>query len=58
VNESGGAVTVIVARVGGSLRAGSVNYTTANGTAIAGKDYTAKSGTLNWADGNADNKRL
>lgn len=28
-----------------------VNYTTRNGTAIAGVEYTAKSGTLNFAIG-------
>jgi hypothetical protein len=33
-----------------------VNYATGNGTAIAGSDYTAKSGTLNWSDGDAANK--
>jgi hypothetical protein len=33
-----------------------VNYATANGTAQAPGDYTAKSGTLNWADGDSANK--
>lgn len=41
--------TVQVSRTGGSTQAISVNYATANGTAIAGTDYTATSGTLNWA---------
>jgi len=58
VGELAGAVTVSVARVDGSVGAASVNYATANGTAIAGLDYTATSGTLNWADGNADNKTV
>src|SRR6185436_11314867 len=29
----------------------SVQYAASNGTANAGQDYTAVSGTLNWADG-------
>jgi len=51
VLENGGAVTVTVARVSGSFGAASVNYATSNGTAIAGTNYTATSGTLNWIDG-------
>lgn len=34
-----------------STQAVTVNYATANGTAIAGRDYTAKSGTLTFAPG-------
>jgi hypothetical protein len=33
-----------------------VSYVTANGTAAAGSDYTAASGTLNWADGDSADK--
>jgi ribosomal protein L35AE/L33A len=51
VNENGGSVTITVNRVNGSNGAVSVGYATANGTAIAGNDYTAASGTLNFADG-------
>jgi hypothetical protein len=53
VNENAGTATISVTRSGGSDGAVSVNYTTANGSAIAGGDYTATSGTLTWADGDA-----
>ncbi len=43
--------TITVNRNAGSTGAISVNYATANGTATAGSDYAAASGTLNWADG-------
>jgi VCBS repeat-containing protein len=52
-NEGSGTATIAVARAGGSTGAVSVNYTTSNGTATAGSDYTAASGTLNWADGDS-----
>lgn len=51
VSETGGSLVVSVARSGGSAGAVSVLYATANGTAIAGQDYTATNGTLSWADG-------
>jgi photosystem II stability/assembly factor-like uncharacterized protein len=44
-------MTVTVQRVGGSTGSVSVDYATADGTAIAGQDYTATSGTLNFASG-------
>ncbi len=48
--------TVSVSRTGGSQGAASVDYDTSNGTAIAGQDYTAVGGTLNWANGDAADK--
>ena len=51
VAENAGSVTVRVQRADGSTGAVSINYSTANGTAIAGTDYTAASGTLQWAAG-------
>jgi parallel beta-helix repeat protein len=51
VNENGGSVTITVTRTGGSNVAVAVNYATSNGTATAGSDYTATSGTLNFAAG-------
>ncbi len=54
--QSAGAVTVKVARMGGSNGAVSVAYATANGTAVAGAQYTATSGSLKWADGDATAK--
>jgi hypothetical protein len=44
-------VTFTVTRSGNPARKFSVDYTTADGTATAGDDYTAKSGTLTFAAG-------
>ena len=49
--ESDGAAYVTVHRVGVQTGVGSVHVATANGTAIAGTDYTAVSQTLTFADG-------
>jgi hypothetical protein len=51
VAQNAGTVTVTVNRTGGSSGAASVTYKTTNGTAVAGTDFTAASGTLKWADG-------
>lgn len=51
-------VTVAVNRSGSSTGAASVNYATVNGTALAGTDYAAMSGTLNWADGDSAPKSV
>jgi hypothetical protein len=51
IAQSAGSVTVTVNRVGGSFGAASIMYATSNGTATAGSQYTATSGTLNWAAG-------
>jgi Calx-beta domain len=56
VAQGAGTVTVTVDRAGGSAGALSVAYGTANGTAVAGTDFTAASGTLKWADGDASAK--
>lgn len=42
----GGALVFTVTKTGATLLTHAVSYATANGTAIAGSDYTAKSGTL------------
>ncbi len=49
-------VQIGVTRSGGSAGAVSVQYATSNGSATAGADYTAASGTLNWADGDTATK--
>lgn len=54
--ENAGSVTVTVTRQNGSAGAQTVSYATANGTALAGVNYTAKSGTLTWTDGDAASK--
>jgi hypothetical protein len=51
VAAASGGLTISVNRAAGSSGAVSVGYGTANGTAIAGTDYTAASGVLNWAAG-------
>jgi autotransporter-associated beta strand protein len=56
LNESAGAATISVTRTGGSDGAVSVGWATSNGTATAGVDYTAASGTLNWANGDSATK--
>src|SRR5262249_40058565 len=51
VNENAGTATITVNRTGGSNVAVTVNYATSNGSATAGSDYTAASGTLTFAIG-------
>lgn len=55
-NENGGAATITVTRTGGSDGAVGVSYATANGTAMAGSDYTGANGTLNWNAADSDSK--
>jgi plastocyanin len=56
VGEGGGAATVTVERANGDDGAVSVQYGATNGTATAGQDFTAVSGTLHWEDGDASPK--
>ena len=58
VDMSAGVVTVTVDRSGGSDGKASVKYATAPGTAKAGKDFTPRTGILNWADGDGDPKTI
>jgi choice-of-anchor B domain-containing protein len=51
VRENGGSLVVRLQRTGGYAGAVSVQYTTRDGTATAGSDYSAASGTLNWPAG-------
>ena len=51
VNESAGSVTVSVNRTGNTSNAVTINYATSNGTATQPGDYTATSGTLQFAAG-------
>ena len=54
VNEADGLVTITVTRSAGSLGGPvTVDYATADGTATAGSDYTATSGTLSFGPGEA-----
>jgi hypothetical protein len=58
VNQSAGTATLTLTRTGGMKGAVSVDYSTANGTATAGTDYTAKSGTVTWANNDQSNKTI
>ena len=51
ISEAGPVATIIVRRENGSIGTARVNFATGNGTATAGKDYTAKSGTLPFTPG-------
>jgi hypothetical protein len=51
VGEAGGTATVTVQRSGDSLAPATVSYRTADQTAIAGEDYGAVAGTLDFAQG-------
>ena len=51
VAESAGSITVTVTRTGSTRGAVTVNYAAGGGTAPAGLDYKATSGTLAFADG-------
>ena len=52
VGEASSTVQLSVYRYSGSQGPLSVNYTTVNGTALSGTNYTKTTGTLSWADGN------
>jgi hypothetical protein len=56
VNETDGQATVTVERLDGVGGAVSVDYQTSDGSATAGSDYTATSGTLYWAAGDGADK--
>jgi subtilisin family serine protease len=51
VAEGTASVTIPVSRSGGTTGTVTVNYSTANGTGMAGSDYTATAGTLTFAAG-------
>lgn len=51
VHEDLGVLNVTVLRHGGSTGPLTVDFATADGTAIAGQDYTSASGTLSFSDG-------
>lgn len=53
VKQPQGTVTVVVRRSGNSSQAASIAFWSANGTAVAGRDYTAASGRLAWAAGDS-----
>ncbi len=58
VNEQGGSALLTVTRTANASGSVSVNYTTSNGTALAGSDYTTTSGTLTWTNGDTSTKTV
>ena len=58
VSEAGGSVTLMVTRINGSDGAAAVNYSIAGLTAVAGADFAAQPGTLNWAAGDSAPKPI
>jgi hypothetical protein len=58
VAENGGNATITVTRTGGSAGAVGVSFATSNGTATAGSDYTARSLTVSFANGDTANKTV
>ncbi len=51
-------INITVTRSGGSSGVASVDYATSDGTAVAGTDYPATSGTLTFADGVSGNQTI
>jgi outer membrane autotransporter protein len=58
VAEGDGQAVLTLTRTGGTAGEVSVDYATVDGTAIAGEDYVAASGTVTWADGDGENKTI
>jgi hypothetical protein len=58
VSESAGRALILVERSNGEDGAVSVQYSTADGTATAGQDYTAVSGTLSWSAGDESDRTI
>ncbi len=58
VGEAAVSAQVRVQRVAGTAGAVSVQFATADGSATAGSDYTATSGTLSWADGDFSDRTV
>jgi plastocyanin len=56
VGEGNGSATIAVQRLGGDDGAVSVHYAATAGSATAGQDFTAVSGTLSWGDKDHANK--
>ena len=54
----GATARVIVRRTGGSDGAISVDYQTVDGTAVAGSDYVAATGTLSWGDEDSTDRTI
>ena len=58
VAQGANPAVLTVTRADSAATAVSVDYATADGSAQAGKDYTAANGTLRWADGDSTAKTI
>lgn len=58
VDEQSGNSVLTLRRSFGSIGVVTVNYATANGTAVAGSDYYASSGSVTWANGDTADKQI
>jgi hypothetical protein len=56
--KNSGVATLSVVRTSGSTGPVTVDFNTANGSALSGTDYSAASGTLSWADGDTISKPI
>ena len=56
VVEGNQTLSLTLRRYGPATEAASIAYATADGTALAGSDYTATSGTVSWAAGDSADK--
>jgi hypothetical protein len=56
--KNAGTAVLTVSRTGGSTGPVTVAFSTTDGTAHAGTDYAATSGTLSWADGDTASKAI
>jgi len=57
-NEGAGNAVIMLTRNGGSSGSVGVTFSTSNGTAVAGSDYTTVSQTVSWANGDTTNKTV
>jgi hypothetical protein len=58
VNEDGGSVTLEVTRTGSSEGVVAIDYSTIEGSADAGSDYTAVEGTFKWDEGDTTSRYI
>ncbi len=56
--EADGQVVLTLVRAGDTAGVVTVDYATADGTAVAGQDYVAAAGTVTWADGDGADKTV
>jgi hypothetical protein len=58
VAEGAGTVTLTVNRVSGTAGTIAVNYSTSNGSAASGSDFSARTGTLSWGAGDSSSRTI